>query len=73
MSSLIKDFTMRLVNCGVFRVAANGRRWRKHTVKEWTDGFKSIGKKEGYNDAEIEEYGIYIEMIARSHNSLPQP
>lgn len=35
------------------------------TVKWWVENYKDIGKKEGYSEEEIAEYGAYIELFKR--------
>lgn len=31
----------------------------------WAENYKDIGKKEGYTEAEIAEYGHYIELFQK--------
>ena len=30
----------------------------------WLKSFRAVGKKEGYSDAEFEEYGVYLRIIS---------
>jgi hypothetical protein len=40
---------------------------RKYTISEWQKHFREIGKAEGYYDEQIDEYGNYIDLIAKLH------
>ena len=40
---------------------------KKHTVSEWQKHFREIGKAEGYSEEQIDEYGFYIDLIAKLH------
>ena len=36
-----------------------------HTFAEWKTNFRSIGKKHGYTEAQIEEYGAIIDLFCK--------
>ena len=40
---------------------------KKHTISEWQKHFREIGKAEGYSEEQIDEYGFYIDLIAKLH------
>ena len=40
---------------------------KKHTISEWQKHFREIGKAEGYSEEQINEYGSYIDLIAKLH------
>jgi NDP-sugar pyrophosphorylase family protein len=40
---------------------------KKHTISEWQKHFREIGKAEGYSEEQIDEYGSYIDLIAKLH------
>lgn len=37
----------------------------KYPIKEWLTRFEEIGKKEGYSDAQIKQYGRFIKACAK--------
>lgn len=36
---------------------------QKHTLKDWLENFKEIGKKHRYEDEQIKEYGDYLNLL----------
>ena len=40
---------------------------KKYTISEWQKHFREIGKAEGYSEEQIDEYGSYIDLIAKLH------
>ena len=40
---------------------------KKYTISEWQKHFREIGKAEGYSEEQIDEYGFYIDLIAKLH------
>ena len=40
---------------------------KKHTISEWQKHFREIGKAAGYSEEQIDEYGFYIDLIAKLH------
>lgn len=40
---------------------------KKHTISERQKHFREIGKAEGYSEEQIDEYGFYIDLIAKLH------
>ena len=36
-----------------------------HRISTWQKRYAEIGEKEGYTDAQIEEYGLYIDLFAK--------
>ena len=40
---------------------------KKYTISEWQKHFREIGKAEGYSEEQINEYGFYIDLIAKLH------
>ena len=40
---------------------------RKYTISEWQKHFREIGKAEDYYEEQIDEYGFYIDLIAKLH------
>ena len=40
---------------------------KKYTISEWQKHFREIGKAEDYSDEQIDEYGSYIDLIAKLH------
>ena len=40
---------------------------KKYTISEWQKRFREIGKAEGYSEEQIDEYGFYIDLIAKLH------
>ena len=40
---------------------------KKYTISEWQKHFREIGKAEGYYEEQIDEYGFYIDLIAKLH------
>ena len=40
---------------------------KKYTISEWQKHFRKIGKAEGYSEEQIDEYGSYIDLIAKLH------
>jgi hypothetical protein len=34
-------------------------------INEWLDNYKTIGVEQGYSKSKINEYGIYLEMLAK--------
>lgn len=40
---------------------------KKYTISEWQKHFREIGKAERYSDEQIDEYGNYIDLIAKLH------
>ena len=40
---------------------------KKHTISEWQKHFREIGKAEDYSEEQIDEYGFYIDLIAKLH------
>ena len=38
---------------------------KKHTISEWQKHFREIGKAEDYSEEQIDEYGFYIDLIAK--------
>lgn len=41
--------------------------YKKYTISEWQKHFREIGKAEGYSEEQIDEYGFYIDLIAKLH------
>lgn len=41
--------------------------YKKYTISEWQKHFREIGKAEGYSEERIDEYGFYIDLIAKLH------
>lgn len=41
--------------------------YKKYTISEWQKHFREIGKAEGYSEEQIDEYGFYIDIIAKLH------
>lgn len=41
--------------------------YKKYTISEWQKHFREIGKAEGYSEEQINEYGFYIDLIAKLH------
>ena len=40
---------------------------KKYTISEWQKHFREIGKAEDYSEEQIDEYGSYIDLIAKLH------
>lgn len=40
---------------------------KKYTISEWQKPSREIGKAEGYSEEQIDEYGFYIDLIAKLH------
>lgn len=40
---------------------------KKYTISEWQKHFREIGKAEDYSEEQIDEYGFYIDLIAKLH------
>jgi hypothetical protein len=40
---------------------------KKYTISEWQKHSREIGKAEGYSEEQIDEYGFYIDLIAKLH------
>lgn len=40
---------------------------KKYTISEWQKHFREIGKAGGYSEEQIDEYGFYIDLIAKLH------
>ena len=40
---------------------------KKHTISEWQKHFREIGKAAGYSEEQIDEYGFYIDLLAKLH------
>lgn len=40
---------------------------KKYTISEWQKHLREIGKAEGYSEEQIDEYGFYIDLIAKLH------
>ena len=43
-----------------------------YSISKWKKEYGEIGKREGYAEAEIKEYGMYINLIARIDKLLDQ-
>ena len=41
--------------------------YKKYTISEWQKHVREIGKAEGYSEEQIDEYGFYIDLIAKLH------
>ena len=35
-----------------------------YPLARWLKSYRAVGKKEGYSDKEIEEYGVYFTMVS---------
>ncbi len=40
---------------------------KKYTISDWQKHFREIGKAEDYSEEQIDEYGSYIDLIAKLH------
>ena len=41
-----------------------------HDISDWKKRYKAIGRSEGYTKEQIEEYGKYIELMAKASSRL---
>jgi carbonic anhydrase/acetyltransferase-like protein (isoleucine patch superfamily) len=47
---------------------------KQYTIAEWQASYDKIGRSQGYDQAQRDEYGVYIDMIAALYEKVkPQP
>ena len=42
---------------------------KRYTISEWQKHFRIIGEAEGYSPEQMEEYKVYIDLIATMHKT----
>lgn len=63
--SLFISASQHSVSCWGYDAIQIG--YKKYTISEWQKHFREIGKAEGYSEEQIDEYGFYIDLIAKLH------
>lgn len=47
--------------------------WERHTYEEWLERYEEIGRKHGYTDEEIADYGAWIKLAVARQRRIEQP